>query len=124
MKCTTCLKSVSNNEIIEFVGLRSKMYSFTIAGGGRKNRAAGVKKAIAVGIRHQDYKETLRSTERMSANQAYMRSKNHDMYIINMDKATLSPYDDKRYLLPDGISTLAYGHRDIELYEGVEDFEY
>ena len=34
------------NIIDEFVGLRSKLYSFTIHGGGGKKKAKGVKKSV------------------------------------------------------------------------------
>jgi len=33
---------------------------------------------------------------------------------MEMVKTSLSAYDDKRYILDDGITSLAYGHRDIE----------
>jgi len=32
---------------------------------------------------------------------------------MEMKKICLSAFDDKRYLLSDGIRTLAYGHKDI-----------
>ena len=32
---------------------------------------------------------------------------------ITQNKVALSPFDDKRYILSDGITTLAYGHKDI-----------
>ena len=34
-----------------------------------------------------------------------------------MNKIGLSPYDDKRYLLDDGVTSLAYGHTNIESLE-------
>ena len=34
-----------------------------------------------------------------------IQSKMHEIY-----SSGLSPYDDKRYILNDGVSTLAYGH--------------
>ena len=40
-------------------------------------------------------------------------SKNHRIYLQDREKKTLSRYDDKRYILPDGIHTLAYGHYKI-----------
>lgn len=38
------------------------------------------------------------------------RSDKHQIHIIAMNKTTLSPFDDKRYILNDGIHTLANGH--------------
>ena len=38
---------------------------------------------------------------------------NHRMYTYESNKIFLSAFDDKRYILDDGINTLAYGHKDI-----------
>ena len=35
------------------------------------------------------------------------------MYSQEIDKISLSWFDDKRYILSDGINTLAYCHKDI-----------
>ena len=40
-------------------------------------------------------------------------SKKHIIYTQNSNKTSLSYYDDKRYLIDDGINTLAFGHKDI-----------
>ena len=40
-------------------------------------------------------------------------SKIHKMYSQEIDKIFLSWFDDKRYILSDGINTLAYGDNDI-----------
>ena len=39
-----------------------------------------------------------------------IRSHKHDLYIEEINKVALSAGDDKRVLLEDRISTLAYGH--------------
>ena len=38
------------------------------------------------------------------------RSKNHTLGTYESNKISLSCYDDKRYILRNGIDTLAYGH--------------
>ena len=40
-------------------------------------------------------------------------SKKHIIHTQNSYKTSLSCYDDKRYLIDDGINTLAFGHKDI-----------
>ena len=40
-------------------------------------------------------------------------SKKHKIYTQESNKIPLSCFDDKRYILDDGIHTLAYGHKDI-----------
>ena len=39
-----------------------------------------------------------------------MLAKNHELFVSEAHKIGLNPFDDKRYILEDGISTLAYGH--------------
>ena len=39
-----------------------------------------------------------------------IRSKNNQLQMVKLTKTSLSPYDDKRFLLEDGFTTLAHGH--------------
>ena len=39
-----------------------------------------------------------------------IRSDKHEIGSYNLNKVSLSCFDDKRYILDDGISSLAYGH--------------
>ena len=39
-----------------------------------------------------------------------IRSDHHNVYTYEMNKIALSAFDDKRWVLEDGVSTLAYGH--------------
>ena len=39
-----------------------------------------------------------------------IRSFGHQLYTVKLNKTSLSPYDDKRYILDNGCDTLAYGH--------------
>ena len=38
------------------------------------------------------------------------RSTNHVLQTVEMTKLCLCAFDDKRYILDDGVHTLAYGH--------------
>ena len=42
-----------------------------------------------------------------------IKSKNHNIGTYEINKISLSCFDDKRYILKNGINTLAYGHKDI-----------
>ena len=98
--------------IEEFVGLRPKMYSL-MYNGVEKKRAKGVKKRTVAKLRHAQYRETLfRKIQRRDI-MKMIRADLHELYTIKQNKISLSPYDDKRYILDDGISSLAYGHIDI-----------
>ena len=42
-----------------------------------------------------------------------IRSDNHKLFTYNVNKIGLSVFDDKRFILDDGITTLAHGHHRI-----------
>ena len=46
--------------------------------------------------------------------QNILRSYNHEVYTEEINKVALSALDDKRYILSDGIHTLAWGHYKIK----------
>ena len=97
---------------IEFVGLRSKMYSLLEEKDKPSKRTAkGVKRGFVVKrVRHDMYLNTLRTRVCTRANFVNFQSLNHTIKTVNFSRICLSAYDDKRYVLEDGISTYAYGH--------------
>ena len=100
---------------IEFVGLKSKMYSLLVEKNKPSKRTAkGVKRGfVEKRVKHEMYLETLRTKKPTRANFVNFRSILHNVQIVNFSRICLSAYDDKRYILKDGVSTLAYGHKDI-----------
>ena len=42
-----------------------------------------------------------------------IKSKKHELVTYESNKRSLSDFDDKRYILSDGINTLPYGHKYI-----------
>ena len=42
-----------------------------------------------------------------------IKSKKHNLRTYKTNKISLSCFDDKRYILRNGIETFAYGHKDI-----------
>ena len=97
--------------ITEFVGLRSKMYSYTKAGGGGGKTAKGVKKSVIKNdVKHENYRDMLFSQEQLRHTMRTIRSERHQLYSYELNKTSLSCFDDKRYILGDGVETRAYGH--------------
>ena len=107
--------------ITEFVGLRSKMYSYKkdvpehrINEPGMKiepKTAKGIKKnVIENDLKFNNYKETLFNNNQMHHKMKTIRSQNHQIKSYEINKVSLSSYDDKRYILDDGIHSYAYGH--------------
>ena len=101
--------------IKEFVGLRAKLYSFIMEDGKENKRCKGVKKQVVKSsITHEDYKTCLRTGKEQLRKQNILRSYNHEVYTEEVNKVALSALDDKRYILNDGIHTLAWGHHKIK----------
>jgi len=99
--------------ILDFAGLKSKMYSYTIVGEEHK-KAKGVKKNVVKNeIRHRDYLDVLNNNKTMHHQMNTIRSESHQINSYQINKVSLSPYDDKRYLL-DKVKSLAYGHYRID----------
>jgi hypothetical protein len=99
----------------EFVGLRAKMYSVEY-GAKTMTKAKGVKKyVIEKELKHADYRDCLFQCREYHHRMNSIRSEKHIIYSMRQNKITLSAYDDKRYILEDGISTLPYGHYKIRL---------
>jgi hypothetical protein len=96
--------------IEEFVGLRAKMYSIKKRGGEKKTAKGITKAVVRTKIRHEDYLATLRECKSRRDRMRMIRNNNHQMHSVEVNKVSLSPYDDKRYILRGGIATVAYGH--------------
>ena len=101
--------------ICEFVGLRSKMYSYTKDNQKGGKTAKGIKKnVIKKDIQHENYKETLFNNKQMYHKMKTIRSQNHELSSYEINKVSLSCFDNKRYILEDGKTSYAYGHKNIK----------
>ena len=101
--------------ITEFVGLKSKMYSYIKNDEKGGKAAKGIKKnVIKNNIKHEDYKNTLINNEQMHHKMKTIRSQKHQLGSYGINKVSLSCFDDKRYIHNNGISSYAYGHYKIE----------
>lgn len=94
----------------EFIGLRSKMYTYKV-GGETTKKLKGVKRvAIETKIDFEDYQKCLFQNNELLVKMNCIRSKKHNLYSIAINKLALSPYDQKRHVFEDKISTVAFGH--------------
>ena len=101
--------------IKEFVGLRAKLYSYKMDEGGESKKCKGIKKQVVESsISHEDYKTCLLNGKEQLRKQNILRSYEHEVYTEEVNKVALSALDDKRYILKDGIHTLAWGHYKIK----------
>ena len=100
--------------IKELLGLKSKMYSIFLDNDKNSKKAKVVKKnVIEKGISHQDYLDVLSESKVLHHQMKTIRSDCHQISTYQINKISLSPFDDKRYILSDGISSYAYGNLNI-----------
>ena len=90
--------------IIEFVGLKSKMYSYikNDEKGGKTTKAIK-KNAIKNNIKHEDYQNVLLNNEQLHHKMETIRSQQLGSYKTN--KVSLKCFDVKRYMHDNGISS-------------------
>ena len=105
---------VAGMPITEFVGLRSKMYSYAKDNDKVGKTAKGIKKNIIKNsIKHENYKNVLFNDEQMHHNMKTIRSNLHQIGSYELNKVSLSCFDDKRYIHNNGMTSYAYGHHKI-----------
>ena len=100
--------------IREFIGLRSKMYSYVKDNGKNEKTAKGVRKnVIKKNITRDNYKDCLLNGKQMLHSMHTIRSDHHQIGSYQLNKISLSCFDDKRYIHEDGIHSYACGHYKI-----------
>ena len=100
--------------ITEFIGLKSKTYSYVKDNEKGGRTAKGIKKNVTKNnIKHEDYKNTLINNEQMHHKMKTIRSQRHQLGSYEINKVSLSCFDDKRYIHDNGTSSYAYGHYKI-----------
>ena len=81
------------------------MYSLISVGNEEKLRAKGVNKKL----KHSEFVDVLFNKKAIRHNM----KKLHRLGTYDVFKISLSRFDDKRYVLDNGVNTLAYFHEDI-----------
>jgi len=103
--------------------LRAKMYCWKLSkqlsdntyASEEKARAKGIQRAAMRDVRFEDYERQIRTPQEHKVTNRRIGSHLHRLYTYQYDKKGLCSFDDKRYILEDGISTLAYGHYRVKL---------
>ena len=90
--------------VIEFVGLKSKMYSIEEIDGKEYNTA----EAVNVATEFDKFKDALFDEKIIRHKMKRIQSQKHKLGIYEIDKISLSCFDNKLYVLGDGIRMLAY----------------
>ena len=95
--------------ILKFVGLKSKMCSIL----DESNNEKSTNKGHNAFIEFQEFQDTLFKKKILRRTIRGIKSKNNNLGTYENNKIYLCFLDDKRYILKNGINTLAYGHKGI-----------
>jgi hypothetical protein len=108
--------------LIESIHLRSKCYSLRFGDDAKaqeKKLCKGVSKIrVKTQMNLEHYRRALEGKTHYQE-QRMIRSSNQRIFTILQTKRALAAYDDKRYILDDGVHSLPYGHCDIPFHEEV-----
>ena len=110
-KVTLKLSDELNGDIVmEAVILKQKAYTVKTLQ-KVKQSAKGVSKHLKKTLRHDKFKDVLKSKSPLRKLVTSITSDKHTLNITESNKIALSVFDDKRYYLSDGICSYAYDER-------------
>lgn len=98
--------------MLEFVGLRSKLYCIKTASAVIK-KAKGVKRSVIKKLCLNDYTKALIEDKIVRRKNLLFKSIKHEIFTQSVNKIALSNADDKRFIKRDKITTLSWGHKSI-----------
>ena len=85
--------------INDFIGLRNKMYSYIKDNNECNKTAKGVKRnVVKKDIKHNHYKDVLFNIKQVYQKMKAIRTQRHQLVSYEMNKISLSCFDDKHYL--------------------------
>jgi len=109
-----------DNIASKLVGIRSKMYNMEMQEQTDKCIYKLAEKGVPGYKKHNNiqlFEDILFKETQNHIDYNRIGSSNLDVYTIHQKKVALSNFDDKRYILDDGITTLAHGHYKIQEME-------
>ena len=93
--------------VIEFVGLKSKIHFMKKISSKECNTAKG----LSIATEFDKFKDVLFNEKIIRHKMKRIQNKKHKSGNYEIDKISLSCFDDKRYVLDDRIPSLAYFHK-------------
>ena len=103
--------------LLEFIGLRAKMYSILPLEGEKKATAKGINGNVKDDIlTHQDYKTSLFEKQQFTNKMVRIQHEKHELYTMEQEKKSLNPFNDKKWITrqDDEFISYSYGHYKIK----------
>ena len=95
--------------IIKFVGLKTNMYAIIDESNNEKCTIKGHNAFIQI----NKFENILFQKKILRHKMRGIKPKNHNLGTYESNKTSLSCFHNNRYILQNGVDTLAYGHKDI-----------
>ena len=101
--------------IDQFIRLKSNIYSIKKINGSESSTTKGVN----IATEFNEFKDVLFNKKVIRHKMKGIQSKKHKIGTYEIEKIFLSCFDDKRYVLDDGVNTLAYFHKDCNKCDNI-----
>jgi hypothetical protein len=98
-----------------FICLRPKAYVVEFEDDDLIRKLKSVSKRVTRTLEFQDYYKVFSEKTTLYSKMIRIVSKDHQIFTVEVNKKSMSGDDDKRFILEDGIQTLAWGHKDIKV---------
>ena len=99
--------------LVEFIGLRSKMLSYVKDNGKNEKTAKGIKRYV---VKKNTAHHTLQTNKQIYHTMKTIRSVHHHLSSYEVNKISLSCFDDKRYIHANGQTSYACDHYKIATF--------
>ena len=96
--------------IEEFFGLKTKMYSILVDDSNEHKKAKGINKNVVATISHNEYKDVLLNNKCLRHSINRIQTKNHRIETNEINRISLSCFNDKIHILSNGYNRLALGY--------------
>ena len=97
----------------EVTACAPKMYAFLMTDKTEKKTAKGVLTSALKNTRYAAYFKQIFEPAPMFVDACTIRSNLHDLHTVHKRKHGLSSFDNKRFIMSDGVRTLAFGHHSL-----------
>ena len=96
--------------IEEFVRLKQNIYSYLVGDNSKSKKAKSVNKNVVWTISHNEFKDVLLNKKCLKHFMNRIQSKDHRIATYEINKISLSCFDDKIYIQKNGCDGLALGY--------------
>ena len=98
----------------EFVGLKPKMHSFLVDINSEHKKAKVINKNVVSNVSHNECKDVLLNRKCLRHSKNRNQSKDQRIWTYEINKISLSCFDDKMCIQNNGCDALAFGYRVIK----------